>query len=127
MQLTEEQKELCRRLREDIDVHDADAIAAADLIEALAAHTAGAQEPERCKCCGYLVTESEHMGCLRATQPMMTDDARDALNRLRRKVVAARERYQEVSPFVSAPWMVKGEVLDLIDDEINRLDRAKGE
>lgn len=43
--LTNEQKELCRRLREDIDVHDADAIAAADLIEALAAHTAGAQDP----------------------------------------------------------------------------------
>lgn len=28
-----------------------------------------AGEAERCKCCGYLVTESEHRGCLRAAAP----------------------------------------------------------
>ena len=27
------------------------------------------QEPQRCQCCGYLVTESEHRGCLRAAAP----------------------------------------------------------
>ena len=43
--LTDEQKELCRRLREDLEVTDGDAIAAADLIELLAAHSVGAQEP----------------------------------------------------------------------------------
>ena len=43
MQLTEEQKALCRRLREDLEVTDVDTIAAADLIETLAAHNAGAQ------------------------------------------------------------------------------------
>jgi len=38
-------------------------------------------EPEqtmvpRCRCCGYLVTESEHKGCLRTPQPEPTDDER---------------------------------------------------
>ncbi|RQZ17268.1 hypothetical protein DIE15_12410 [Burkholderia sp. Bp9031] len=33
-------------------------------------NAAGAEEIERCKCCGYLVTASEHRGCLRAAEPL---------------------------------------------------------
>ena len=33
------------------------------------AQPAAQQEPQRCQCCGYLVTESEHRGCLRAAAP----------------------------------------------------------
>ena len=37
-------------------------------LAALKAQQVG-QEPQRCQCCGYLVTESEHRGCLRAAAP----------------------------------------------------------
>ena len=37
-------------------------------LSALKAQQVG-QEPQRCQCCGYLVTESEHRGCLRAATP----------------------------------------------------------
>ena len=37
-------------------------------LSALKAQQVG-QEPQRCQCCGYLVTESEHRGCLRAAAP----------------------------------------------------------
>ena len=42
-------------------------------------------EPEqtmvpRCRCCGYLVTESEHRGCLRTPQPEPTDEWAEAVN-----------------------------------------------
>lgn len=35
-------------------------------IAAIAYRYASQVRPERCQCCGYLVTESEHKGCLRA-------------------------------------------------------------
>ena len=35
-------------------------------LSALADRYASQVRPERCQCCGYLVTESEHKGCLRA-------------------------------------------------------------
>lgn len=31
----------------------------------------------RCKCCGYLVTDSEHRGCLRAAEPLNPDPMSD--------------------------------------------------
>lgn len=37
-------------------------------LSALKAQQVG-QEPQRCQCCRYLVTESEHRGCLRAAAP----------------------------------------------------------
>lgn len=44
----------------------------AAMLAAAPAHPAAqqvGQEPQRCQCCGYLVTESEHRGCLRAAAP----------------------------------------------------------
>ena len=43
------------------------------------------QEPQRCQCCGYLVTESEHRGCLRAAapQPAPAQDVAGLVNALK--------------------------------------------
>ena len=65
----------CERLRAMLTNWEADANllekerdeARAELA-ALKAQQVG-QEPQRCQCCGYLVTESEHRGCLRAAAP----------------------------------------------------------
>ena len=142
MQLTADQKELCRRLREELDVTDAETIAAADLIEILAAHSAGAQEPVAWR---YLTPTGWHAttkidkalgaSAHHEMQPLytrpqpMTDAARDTQD-------AKRWRHIYKGRFVICRVHKDGTLENLgggyvgkyaIDAEIERRDRAKGE
>ena len=66
------------------------------------------QEPQRCQCCGYLVTESEHRGCLRAAapQPAPSQDVAGVLEP--GKIVVSAEPLRRVlNALVNAPHRIR--------------------
>lgn len=108
------------------------------LVELLAAHNAGAQEPvgycvegeNHCVCGGDLPRVREGCGNWRkvTAQPQSTTDAaRESLHRLRRKVAALPHRQIEIGHAVYKRVYLQENVLNCVDAEIERLDRSKGE
>ena len=76
-------------------------------LSALKAQQVG-QEPQRCQCCGYLVTESEHRGCLRAAapQPAPSQDVAGVLEP--GKIVVSAEPLRRVlNALVNAPHRIR--------------------
>ena len=55
-----------------------------DIRKIIAADRAKREPVQRCQCCGYLVTESEHRGCLRAALPVQQAPV-DAVHQWRKR------------------------------------------